>query len=222
MIYHPVTQYSEAWWILRRGLPTASGMDALLTPEFKIRTGGMPETYLYEKLAELYFDHQPESGATWAQDQGSTLEEEARKFLEVTQGWKITNGGFITDDAMRYGASPDGLIGDFAGLELKCPQPVNALRYVLDGVVPKDYRVQIQASLFISGRKEWYFCSYSRKLDPLVIKVEPDPLAQEAIREALDLFLGKLAAAAAKIDAAQASTKGYETPPAASPAEASA
>lgn len=208
MIFHPVAQYSEAWWILRRGRPTASGLNALVTPTYEVRTGAMPETYLYEKLSELILNAQDEeSGGSFAQDQGSLLEHEAKKFLEFAYDWKIKPGGFITDDAMRTGASPDGILGDSAGIEIKCPQPKNALRYLLEGVVPKEYRVQVQASLYISGFKEWWFVSYQRKLPPLVVRVEPDPVAQKALGEALTAFLKKFDDAVAKIAGMTPKTK---------------
>lgn len=196
---HPPKQGSEGWHLLRMGRPTASDFDRLVTPEWKLRTGEMPRTYLTEKLAELYTKWSPEIGS-FAMEQGGILEGEAVPFYEFEYDCKVRRVGFVTDDAMSYGCSPDGLIGDDEGIEIKCPQPPAHLKYLLDGVLPKQYAAQVQGCMFVTGRPRWTFLSYCRKLPPLVVRVEADPAAQKAIGEALALFLGVMREAMAKID----------------------
>ena len=112
---HSVTQGSEAWLNLRLGHPTASEFDSLVTPEFKVRTGQMPQTYLCAKLAEHILGRPLEQATSWNMDQGSLLETEARAWLEFTHDITVRQIGCVSDDAMRVFCSPDGLIDPDAG-----------------------------------------------------------------------------------------------------------
>lgn len=198
---HPVQPNSEAWRILRCGKPTASGFDNLVTPEGKIRTGKMPETYLHEKVAEAITGLPTETPDMWQMQQGVILETEAIPYYELMTGAKVQRIGFITDDQMRIGCSPDGCIGEDGGLECKAPQPKTQVKYLLEGTVPPEYICQIQGSLYVSGRKWWDFLSYSRKLPPMLIRVFPDPKFHSALAEALANWLAAFDSAIAKIEA---------------------
>jgi hypothetical protein len=197
---HPVTQGSEAWHKLRNGIPTASEFDQLVTPEFKLRTGQMPQTYLCQKLAEHLTGYVGDDGQSFAMNQGSLLESEAVPFYELMFDVEVRRIGFVTDDAMRIGCSPDGLIGEDSGLEIKCPRPDTHIRYLLDGVLPSQYAPQVHGSMFVTGRSSWVFMSYCRKLPPLVVTVERDDAIQAALKSALNGFLARFDAALEKIE----------------------
>lgn len=188
MKIHDVKQGSSEWKALRLGVPTASEFDALVTPEFKPRTGQTPETYLYQKLCEKLLGFAPDFSA-FAVEQGMVLESEAKPFYELTYGVPIRNVGFCTTDDGRIGCSPDGLLGDDGGLEIKCPQAHTHLRYLMEGGLPKDYAAQVHGSMFVTGRPWWMFMSYSRQFPPLVVRVERDERIQEALRQTLAAFL---------------------------------
>lgn len=183
-------QGSGEWKALRLGLPTASEFDSLLTPEFKPRGGQTPETYLYQKLCEKLLGFSPDINA-FAIEQGVILEKEARPYYEFTFNAPVQLVGFCTTDDGRVGCSPDGLIGEDGGIEIKCPQPHTHLRYLLEGVLPKDYVAQVHGSMYVTGRPWWMFMSYSRQFQPLVLRVERDERIQSLIHEALESFLDK-------------------------------
>jgi hypothetical protein len=185
-----VAQGSPEWKALRLGLPTASEFDALVTPEWKIRTGQGPETYLYQKLCEKILGFAPDANS-FAMEQGAILESEARPFYEFEFSQPVQVVGFCTSDDGRIGCSPDGLIGETGGLEIKCPQPATHLKYLLGGELPKEYRAQVQGAMLVTGRPAWTFMSYSRQFPPLVLRVERDTAAQEVLKSALEIFLEK-------------------------------
>lgn len=190
---HPLQQGSELWHRMRAGLITCSELDNLLTPLWKPRESGQRETYLYRKLAEKLLGGPLEShGHTWAMDQGQLKEREALPFFELTEGVKVTRAGLVTTDDDRCACSPDGLIGEDGGLELKCPEPPQHLRYLLAGGVPKEYLAQVHGSLFVTGRKWWKFMSYSRSFPPLVVHVERDEKIIHAIRLTTNAFIADL------------------------------
>lgn len=192
MKIHAVEQNSVDWAILRSGKVTASEMDNLVTPLGKVKTGDGPRTYLMQKLAEVWLGGPLPQLNIWDMEQGHILEEFARPAFSLETGLDVSTVGFITTDNERCGCSPDGLIGTDCGVEIKCPHVAKHLGYVLDGVVPKDYIVQVQASLFVTGFDRWYFYSFCRRMPSLIVEVKPDPEMQEAIGDAVKLILGRL------------------------------
>lgn len=187
-IYDHIHQGELAWFKLRLGKVTASELGNLVTPKFEIRTGETPKSYLYQKLAEKLSGSPAEGFSTFATEQGQMLEDEARKMVAFELGLKMRNVAFIETDDGRAGCSPDALIGDDGGLEIKCPQPKNHMRYLVEGVLPADYAAQVHGSLYVTGRQYWMFASYSRKLPPFIIRVERDEVICSKIATALSGF----------------------------------
>ncbi len=204
MIIVPVEQNSEAWRYARAGIVTASALDQIVTPKFAAREGKMPESYLYELLAERCMGAPIETGNTWQMEQGAVMEREAREalsWLAFAEDMKVERVGFITTDDGAVGCSPDGLIGEDGGVELKCPQPATHIRYLTTGGVPEAYLTQVHGSMFVTGRKWWNFVSYNRQFPSLVVRVERDERIMAALRAATADFNAKLDAAYASMKA---------------------
>ncbi len=196
MKIHDVKQGSAEWLTLRLGKVTASEADALVSPEGKVRTGEGVSTYVYKKVAEKLLGFSTDSDAnTWQMDHGTVMEREALPWLEFTHNLTINRVGFVTTESNVAGASPDGLIGADGGVECKAPQPATALKYLIEGVLPKEYRVQVQFSMWVCNRPWWYFLSYSRQWPPLLLRVERDNEMQDAITEAVGKFTQRFNAA---------------------------
>lgn len=177
-------QGTEAWLRARAGIFTASELSDLLTPQWKLRTGKTPETYILRKVAEKCIGSPLEDFGSWAMEQGTILEAEAIPWFELTHDVQVQRVGFVTTDDARFGCSPDGLIGEEGGIEIKCPQPVNHLRYLLNGV-PEEYLAQIHGGMYATGRRWWYFLSYSRQFPPYLAKIERDERIMSAIEGAI-------------------------------------
>src|SRR5882757_11245793 len=116
-------QGSSEWAAARLGVVTASEIDALVSPTWKIRTGQGVDTYLYRKLAEKVMGYAGDGGGTFAMDQGNIIEKIAIPYYAFTYNVDVKTVGFCLSDDGRIGCSPDGLIGDFSGIEIKSPQP---------------------------------------------------------------------------------------------------
>ena len=132
-----------AWAKLHFGIPTASGLDNLLTPEFELRKGELPKTYVYKKVAEK-LQGRPLidlSASSFMLEQGMIVEEEARPWYALEYDKHIKQVGFITTDDGRFGCSPDGLImadgntrSDYdCGLEIKSPAAHTHVKYLVNG-----------------------------------------------------------------------------------------
>ncbi len=201
MKIHAVKQGSGEWVHLRMGIPTASELDSLISPEWKTRTGKGPTTYLYGKLCCKVTGIHPEDFSSFAIEQGSILEHEAIPFFSGVYDMPVQRVGFITTDDGRFGASPDGLIGEEGGIEVKCPRPDTHLKWLMEGGVPAEHIAQVHGSMFATNRRWWYFLSYSRQFPALVIRVERDEKIQASIRSAVEAFYEKFDSAYAKIKA---------------------
>lgn len=198
-IHSLVEQGTEEWLKLRVGKVTASELGNLLTPLFKLREGEGVKTYLCSKAAEQWRG-QPLPGFTsHATEQGQLLEDEARREFAFDTDHKIHNVGFVETDDGKFGCSPDALLDEDGGLELKCPEPTNHVRYLLDGTLPKDYACQVHGSMFATGRPWWKFVSYRRGFPAFVLRVERDESICQKIEDAVGLFAIQLEAAIKKL-----------------------
>lgn len=199
-----VKQGSSEWIQARLGLPTASEFEELVTPKWEVKAGLGPTSYLYRKLAEKIMGFAINDASSFAMEQGSIAEHEARPFYEFVYETPIQTVGFITTDDGRIGCSPDGLIGDDNGIEIKCPQPHTHLQYLLEGGVPKAYLAQVHGAMLVTGRPRWTFLSYSRQFPPLIVEVKRDEKIQAVLNEALEEFLERFDAKLAVIAAMKA------------------
>jgi len=197
---HKVAQGELEWLTLRMGRVTASEMDNLITPTFEQRKGEMPHSYLCSKLAEAWRGKPLPGFSSHATEQGQILEDEARRWycFEFDQE-QVHNVGFVEHDNGRCGASPDALIGEDGGLELKCPEPQTHVKYLLGGELPKIYTAQVHMSLYVTQRPWWRFVSYRRGFPPFVLKVERDEAICEKIEAALESFYKTYDAAMKKL-----------------------
>lgn len=191
IIHREFEQQSLEWMLARSAIPTASEFDCLLTPEFAIRKGEMPKSYLAKKLAEKWQGGPLASFNAFDMEQGSILENEAIPWYELETGTTVERVGFITTDDGRVGCSPDGLLGNASGIEVKCPAAHTQTAYLIAGVLPKDYAAQVHGSIYVTGLTTWRFLSYRRHFPPLLLTVERDDKIILAIREALETFLGQ-------------------------------
>ena len=200
-IHTGIEQGSVAWLNLRAGVVTASNADALVTPLGKVKTGDAAKTMMIQVLAENWIGGAlPSFQGSFDTEQGSMLETSARPAFTLETGKAVHEIAFIESDDGRTGCSPDGVLTDeFGGLELKAPKLETHIRYVLDGVVPPDYIMQVQFSLYVTQWPVWWFMSFRRNFPPLVLKVEPDDKIQRSIKEALDIFFENYDAAMEKL-----------------------
>ncbi len=188
-------QGSPEWFELRRGVPTASEFNRIMTPE-KMKPSSAMDGYVAELIGELVrTDPAPPDRMNDAMRHGVDVEPEARRFYEMHRNCDVTKIGFCMSDDMRFGCSPDGLIGDDGLLELKCPDVTTQIKYLMGpAVVPSEYRCQVHGQLIVTGRKWVDFLSYARGPDPFLVRIEADSFTTE-LRVCLELFWEKLESA---------------------------
>lgn len=205
-VHDSVEQGTLGWMKLRFGKVTASELGNLVTPEFKERTGETLYTYLCTKLAEVWRGKPLPGFNVFDTEQGEILQDEAIPYYALTFNQKVRQIGFIENDAGTAGCSPDGLLGDDNGLEVKCPSAHIHVKYLLGGTVPKDYLAQVHCSMYVTGFPRWTFFSYRRNFPPLVIEVQRDEEIITRIGEAVTNFQKRLAASLETLKAFDRST----------------
>jgi hypothetical protein len=184
-------QGSPEWLEARLGRVTASRMKEILTPK-KCIIGAGAKSYAAELIAEKLIggpDPWKWEGETADMRRGNYCEHEARNFLEFHRGVDVEIVGVCIHDNELWCASPDGLIGDCEGLELKCPAPKTQIQWLLAGGLPDDHRAQIHGGMIVTGRDAWTFLSYCVGLPPLEVRVERDDYTKR-LEEALLEFNG--------------------------------
>jgi predicted phage-related endonuclease len=170
-------QGSYQWLQNRAGIPTASEFKNLLTDGMQIRKWSteMPLKFLALKLAEKWTGHaQAEDLNTFAIEQGRIVEERARPWYALTYGVEVKKVGLCVTDDGRAGCSPDGLIGEDEGIEIKSPYAKTHVAYLLAGELPTEYAAQVHGSLYVTGRPRWNFLSFRMGFPKFVIVVERD------------------------------------------------
>jgi putative phage-type endonuclease len=182
-------QRSLEWYAARAGVITASEIDSLVSPLWKIRESKGVESYMMRKIAERWMGGSPPTFQSDAMEFGIQMEQRAFDFYRLHYSPDLKQVGFITDDSGKIGCSPDGMIGDNAGLEIKCPNAETHVGYLLSDNVPPIYSAQIQFSLYVTGRAEWNFMSYRPGFPVFIKNVKPSETAFAAFDKLLPSFL---------------------------------
>lgn len=161
-----VAQGSAEWLAARLGVPTASMMKTVMS---KKEDGETRTNYLYQLVAET-ISGMPQP--TWDGNKdtlrGTEFEQEAiDMYAEAVPGEVLTKAGFGIRGGI--GASPDLLVGEPGGAEMKCVRGHIQVKRLLKDVVPSEYVMQMQCNMFVWNRQWWDFVSFSPKM-PLFVK----------------------------------------------------
>jgi len=173
-----VEQGTPEWFAARLGIPTAS--------EFKtVLAGGKGltrATYMRKLAGEVLTGEPAESYSNAAMERGKAMEPEARMAYSLLKDVEVHEVGFILNHGA--GCSPDGLIGDDGGLEIKTKAPHLLIECLDRDDIPPEHRAQVQGALWITGRRWWDFVAYWPGLPLFIVREYRDEdyianLAQE-------------------------------------------
>ena len=171
MIISPYEQGTPEWLAARLGKPSASLFSRVITMTGK--PSASADGYINQLLGERLTGKSEPHYTSEAMILGTEREPLARADYEFISGNKVNEVGFILDDSESYGCSPDGLIGEDGGLEIKCPAQTTQAGYWRDkqsGV--KKYYQQIQGCMWVTDRKWWDFFSYHPDMPHVLVRVE--------------------------------------------------
>lgn len=169
---HDMPQGSPEWFAARAGIPTASEFHTVMAVG---KNGGKSLTrvaYLNKLVGEILTGEPMETYVSAAMERGSLMEDEARDLYSFQNGVEPHRVGFVRNG--EKGASPDSMIGDNGGLEIKSAAAHIQVARLLDGGLPSEHKAQVQGNLWVCEREWWDFCSYCPKLPLLQVRVYRD------------------------------------------------
>lgn len=155
---------SDVWAAARCGLVTASRC-ADVTAKIKKGESAARRNYRAELIVEILTgrpcSHYVSQEMQWGLDQ----EPFARAAYEMQRDVLVDACGFVTHASIpRFGASPDGLVGDDGMLQIKCPNTSTHLAWMLAGCVPEEHVPQMLAEMSCSGRQWSDLVSFDPRL----------------------------------------------------------
>ena len=144
-----VEQRTEEWHKKRTGYVSGSRAGAILgLSKWADRNSVMRD------MVRAYFGAEREFNGNEATEHGNKYEPLAIQDYELETKHEVQSAGFITNPDIDWiGISPDGLVGDDGGVEIKCPYR-GGIQTLED---KPDYLCQCYLSLIVTGRKWWDF-----------------------------------------------------------------
>jgi len=190
-----IDQYSDAWWALRSGKPTASQFERIITQEGE--ASAQARSYMYELIAERLLNEpvkKDELSKQYWPKRGSKLEDDAIERFVTEYKLPVRRVGFVETDDGRLGCSPDCLVGDGVkiGIGIKCPAPWTHIGYLLDGPDAgksrKSYKQQVQGQMLIGEWELMYFVSYHPQMPLYVLQTTRNRIYIDKMARVLDSF----------------------------------
>jgi putative phage-type endonuclease len=157
-------QRTPEWIEARIGKVTGSSIAAVLA-EIKKGESATRRNYRAEIIVEILTGLPADTYVSKEMQWGAEQEPFARAAYEIHQDVMVTTVGFATHpEISRFGASPDGLVGDDGLVEIKCPNTATHLEYLLAGVVPSEYEPQMLTAMACTGRQWCDFVSFDPRM----------------------------------------------------------
>lgn len=196
-IFDTFEQGSPEWYAVRMGLATASEFKTVLGVKKDARDKATRKKYMRRLAGEILTGEPRETYSNSFMERGKELEDEARETYRFIRDVPLRRVAFIRNG--QAGCSPDALIGDDGGLEIKIAIPDIQIERLDDGVLPPEHVAQVQGNIWIAEREWWDFCSYCPKLPPFIVRVKRDEAYIAGLAKAVAEFNAELAAQVERI-----------------------
>lgn len=189
-------QRSDEWFQARCGRVTASRIADVMA-RTKTGWGAGRKNYMAQLVAERLTGTVAESYTNAAMQHGTETEPQARAAYEFERDVEVVEVGSIEHpDITMASASPDGLVGDYGLIEIKCPNTATHIDTMLSGAIPKKYKLQMAWQAICTGRKWCDFVSFDPRmpaeLQLFIKRYEPTEAEKEEITKAVVEFLAEL------------------------------
>lgn len=180
-------QGEEEWFQARMGIPTASKFATVMAKgEGKTRS-----EYMRKLAGEILTGEPQESFSNGHTERGNLMEDEARQTYAFVESAEIRRVGFIRNG--NKGASPDSLVGNNGGLEIKTAMPHIQIDRLERDRLPPEHKAQVHGNLWLSEREWWDFVSYWPKLPILTVRVYRDEDYIKTMADEVERFNDELA-----------------------------
>jgi putative phage-type endonuclease len=191
-----IEQRSPEWFASRLGKVTASRVADVIA---KTKSGysASRDNYMAQLICERLTGQQGESFTNAAMEWGTQTEPLARSAFEAYADVMVEEVGFVPHPSIEMsGASPDGLVGLFGMLEIKCPNTATHIDTLLTQTVPGKYITQMQWQMRCCERQWCEYVSFDPRLPQdlqlFVKRVEFDPEYVAMLEKEVIQFLAEL------------------------------
>jgi len=164
LMIEKVEQGTPEWFAARLGNVTASRVADVIA---KTKSGysASRENYMAQLICERMTGTVAESYTNAAMAWGTETEPLARAAYESLADVLVDEVGYVQHPRIeRAGASPDGLVGLFGLLEIKCPNTATHIDTLITEQVPTKYITQMQWQMLSTGRVWCDFVSFDPRL----------------------------------------------------------
>ncbi len=153
-----VEQRTPEWFKMRLGVITGSKAKDFIAGE----STDTYNNYIAEKAAEILTGELPDEINAKALAWGKEHESSALAAFEFITDLEVKQVPFIYRDLTgSFGCSPDGVVSDGGGLELKCPfSSREFIKFVRDGLPKPEEIAQVQFCMWITGAEHWHVAKY--------------------------------------------------------------
>ena len=193
-----IEQNSDAWLRARMGIPTASQFATVLA---KGKTAGTESltrrTYIHKLAGEIITGEPMQSFSNDHTDRGHEFEPEARDLYAFQTGAQLERVAFIKSG--RAGCSPDSLIGQDGGAEIKTKLPHLLIDVILKDESPPEHKAQVQGTLWLTKRQWWDVVIYWPGMPLFVKRVFRDEPYIQRLATEVDRFNAELDEVVAQI-----------------------
>lgn len=181
MKIHTMEQGTEEWFKVRKLKMTASHGQAIAT------AGVGLETYITNLVSEYLSSDEKEKFSNEHTDRGNELEATARAIYELEREVNVNEVGFVEIDEY-VGCSPDGLVNEDGGLEIKCPSDNVYFKQFIDDTIPVGYMWQVQMNLLLTGRQWWDLMFYNPNFEKnmIIYRISPNEKSFEKLKQGLE------------------------------------
>lgn len=188
-------QGSAQWLQERVGRITASRVSEVLSKYARGKEGETAERRNYridlivERLTGVTTENFVSPEMIWGRDN----EDSARSAYEMENQVLVERVGFVLHPTLDYaGASPDGLIGNDGGLEIKCPKPATHYRWREENRIPPEHEPQLLKNMLCCEREWWDFQSFDPRfpdgVNSFIKRMYRDELRIKAMEEEIVRF----------------------------------
>lgn len=187
--YYDIIQGTQEWFDIKRGVVSASKVNCLMTANGAPAKNKTSRRYATEIAAERILGFSEESRQSYDMYRGTMQEPYARDLYNEAYN-TTASCGFVTTEykGIKLGVSPDGLVGEDGGIEIKSRIAAHQFDTIISGAVPDEHVNQIQTFLLVTGREWVDYVQYSNAMPLFAKRVNPDLDRREQILCALVEF----------------------------------
>lgn len=160
-----VDQHSPEWLQARTGKITASRIVDVLDFGAKGKESAKRKNYRGEIVAERVSGSAEEHHVSAPMMWGTEMEPHARAYYGLEMACEVDEVGLVLHPFFDFaGGSPDGLVDDDGGVEIKCPKTTTHIEWMTAGVIPEKHVPQCLWNMVVTERKWWDFVSFDPRM----------------------------------------------------------